>query len=108
MPHAQTSHSTRVSSFSLFICLAFLLAGVALQDVVFCSLTPAGSATIPQALRERSLERSISYMHMAYGTAVKYARASKAPHAACEFDLCVHVDIMRLFDLCKSKAEHGG
>ena len=38
-PHAQTSHSTRVSSFSLFISLAFLLAGVALQrDVVFCCL----------------------------------------------------------------------
>ena len=35
-PHL--SHSTRVSSFSIFICLAFLLAGVALQDVVFCSL----------------------------------------------------------------------
>ena len=45
--------------------------------------TPAGSATIPQALRERSLERFISYM--AYGTAV-HARARR--HAACEFDLC--------------------
>ena len=62
--------------------------------------TPAGSATIPQALRERSLERFIiSY-------ALRYSRMRAQGATRLANLISAHVDIMRLI-FVNSKAEHG-